>query len=486
MLQNKDIKNLSELNQAFLDKNKRAEFFLNFIDILKLGKLHSIFSSAKVKGISPLLLIQILISFPFIGQNNVHRYTNSYWSDFFDFGKDAYYRLKNNTKINWRCFLFGVTRQLLSSLSERTLTNTDKTTSGVKAFIFDDTITPKTSHKTEGISRVWDHVFQRHVLGYVLLVMGYYNGTVFIPINFSFHREKGKNKKRLFNLKPKHYRKQYRKKRMENTSGYERKKELDITKIKAMVKMLTQAVKQGIDAEYVLTDSWFTCWETVQAAIANDLKYLGMFSKVKTKFTYNSKQYTYKQIIKLNRKKTKRNKRYNLYYMRTVVKWNDQDVVLYCTRKGKRGNWKILLSTDLSANFNDTIAIYQIRWSIEVFFKECKQSLQLGKCQSKNFDAQIADTTITFIQYQFLALKNQIDSYESMGALMRNTKAEQLELKLHERLIAILISIAEHLSSLFEETDNETLITKLVNDETVYEQIKMLIENEQEQSKKAA
>lgn len=250
--------------------------------------------------------------------------------------------------------------------------------------------------------------------------------------------------------------------------------------------MLIQAVKQGIEAEYVLTDSWFTCWETVSTAIENNLKYIGMFSKVKTKFTYRSKLYNYNQIRELNRKKIKRNKRYNLYYIRVVVMWNDQPIVLYFTRKGKRGKWKTLISTDLSANFNDTIAIYQIRWSIEVFFKECKQSLQLGKCQSKNFDAQIADTTITFIQYQFLALKNQIDKYESMGALMKNTKAERLELKLHQRLIAILISIIEHLADLFEEVDNDSLISKLIYDKKVFNQVKMLIDTENPPHSKAA
>ena len=57
-----------------------------------------------------------------------------------------------------------------------------------------------------------NHVIQKHVLGYVLLVMGYYNGSVFIPLNFSFHREKVKKKKNRYGLKPKHYKKQYQKK----------------------------------------------------------------------------------------------------------------------------------------------------------------------------------------------------------------------------------------------------------------------------------
>ncbi len=37
--------------------------------------------------------------------------------------------------------------------------------------------------------------------------MGLYDGTVFIPINFSFHREKGSNKKLKYGLKLKYLKK---------------------------------------------------------------------------------------------------------------------------------------------------------------------------------------------------------------------------------------------------------------------------------------
>jgi len=111
--------------------------------------------------------------------------------------------------------------------------------------------------------------------------MGLYDETMFIPINFSFHREKGKNKKKPFGLKPKHYRKQYKKKRCKNTFGAERKKELNITKIASVVKMIKHAVKSSVIADYVLTDNWFTCWEVMETSIKNQLKFIGMFQKSK-------------------------------------------------------------------------------------------------------------------------------------------------------------------------------------------------------------
>ena len=240
--------------------------------------------------------------------------------------------------------------------------------------------------------------------------------------------------------------------------------------------MIKRAVKQKTQAQYVLTDSWFTCWEMVKVAIGNNLKYIGMFSKVKTKFLFRDKQLTYSQIRKINRKNVKRNRRFNLYYIRTVVQWNGQYVVLYFTRKGKNGNWKVLLSTDSSSKFQDTVAVYQIRWTIEVFFKEAKQHLVLGKSQAQDFDTQIADTTITMVQYIFLALRKRTESCESIGKVFENTKEFALEQRLHERLIGLLIAIFELIDILFEQANIEKVMHKVINDENAMKTLLRLIQ----------
>jgi hypothetical protein len=46
------------------------------------------------------------------------------------------------------------------------------------------------------------------------------------------------------------------------------------------------------------------------------------------------------------------------------------------------------------------VEIYQTHWTIEVFFKESKQLLGFGKCQSNDFDAQIADSTINAVNLE--------------------------------------------------------------------------------------
>jgi len=474
MLHDKDIKNLSELKTTFVAEQKKKEIFSDLVDSLKLGKHHAIFSNVKQKGIPVIILIKILLSFAFIGEDTVYSFTRSYWNKFANFGKDAYYRLKRNSKINWRKFLLAVITRTLKTLSGRA---TEENTKNIKAFIIDDTTIQKTGVAIEGVSRVWNHVIRKSILGFQLLVMGYYDGTMFMPVDFSFHREKGKNKKYKFGLTSKENRKQFSKKRDKTTPAYTRKKELDISKIASAIKMIIRGVKNSISADYVIVDSWFTCWKLVKTAIENNLQFMGMFSKTKTKFTYLNQQMTYKTIRQLKNNKVKRSRRFNLYYIRVVVKWHGQPIVLYFVRHGKRGKWKTILTTDLSLSFNETIEIYQLRWTIEVFFKESKQLLNLGKSQSNDFDAQIADTTIIMIQYIFLALRHRIDKYESIGGIYKNTKAEILETVLHKRLIQLLIAIIEEIKKIFEQTDIDELFVKMINDEQIFEKIKALIKS---------
>jgi IS4 transposase len=47
--------------------------------------------------------------------------------------------------------------------------------------------------------------------------------------------------------------------------------------------------------------------------------------------------------------------------------------------------------TDLILNYNKALKLYNNRWTIEVIFKELKQYLNFGKCQSNDFDVQVAE-----------------------------------------------------------------------------------------------
>ena len=125
----------------------------------------------------------------------------------------------------------------------------------------------------------------------------------------------------------------------------------------------------------------------------------------------------------------------------------------------------MILTTDASLSYLQAMELYQIRWTIEVFFKESKQYLNLGGCQSTNFEAQIADTTITMIQYILLTLRKRFDDYESRGEIFRTAGEEMLERRLHvglwELLITIMKIIIETLNVVVEDID--ACINRIIN-----------------------
>jgi hypothetical protein len=99
--------------------------------------------------------------------------------------------------------------------------------------------------------------------------------------------------------------------------------------------------------------------------------------------------------LKKQRKKPKRCRKFNYYYHHYITKINGLKVALFISNRRQNGKWHTLITTDSKLKFLKAIELYNIRWSIEVFFKEAKQLFGLGKCQSTNFDVQIAQITIT-------------------------------------------------------------------------------------------
>ena len=132
-------------------------------------------------------------------------------------------------------------------------------------------------------------------------------------------------------------------------------------------------------------------------------------------------------------------------------------VTLFFSKIGSNGKWKVILTTDTKLSFLQAVELYQIRWSIEVFFKEAKQMLNLGGCQSSDFDAQIADTTITMIAYILLAFRFRYDNYESMGALFRAMNAETLRKTIDIRLWELFIDLVETICQLIEKDFEEVM-----------------------------
>jgi Transposase DDE domain len=147
------------------------------------------------------------------------------------------------------------------------------------------------------------------------------------------------------------------------------------------------------------------------------------------------------------------------------VIYKQYQVRLYFSRFGQKGKWHMILTTDTSLSYHQAMEQYQVRWTIEVFFKESKQYLNLWKCQSTNFEAQIADTTVTMTQYTLLTLRKRFDDYETRGEIFRAVGEEMLERRLHMRLWELLIIIMKIIIEILDVVveDIDKCINRLIN-----------------------
>jgi predicted nucleic acid-binding Zn finger protein len=481
MLQSKDINKISELKIGFTPRWLEPDFILSSLKCFSFSATCKCLNPLKKRGYSFESIFSCLISLPFLGIHTIHSFTGSVMARHVEARKDVFYRLKNNPGICWRMILWLFSIKFIRLVKTQ---NQNKSNSP-RCLIIDDSMLDKTGRYIEKVSRMFDHVSKRFILGFKLLVMGYWDGTSFIPFDFSLHREKGSNKDKPYGLKKKEYRKQYRKKREKGTHSWDRAKEVDTTKIDSALKMFWRAISRGVMVDYVLMDSWFTCdafIKAVKRVKKQTVHLIGMYKTPKTKFNYLNQKLTHSQI-RNNLGKKKRCRKLRLHYKEALVYFNDVPIKMFFSRKGNNGKWRVFITTDTGLSFIRMIEIYQIRWTIEVFFKEGKQLLGLGRCQSNDFDAQIADITITMVQHLLLTMKYRFEHYESKGALFDQVREDIIQHRLDQRLWGLFIELISIIDVLFEGIDQIEILEKILQDEKAYEMISRLLPTQPDEQK---
>jgi hypothetical protein len=451
MLQSEGISKINEIKTFFQDNWLEPSVLHQQLRLIKFPQAKKIFKSVKTKGVDFQTVIELLIFLPMLGMRSINQAVKSNIEQ--TKKKDVYYRGLANQNIDWRQLLWSISKQYLSLSPDAT---------GDKCLIFDDTEIEKTGKTIEGISKIHSHVSGRFLLGFKLLVAGYWDGEVLIPLDFSFHRESKNNKKNKYGLTKKERKSQHKTNRDNSSSSRKRYKELNMKKTEVIVEMFKRINKRKISVDYILIDSWFTTVSLIKnfLLVNKSVHVIGMYK-------YNSEVINQGKSIKIKQlkngfQKLKRARKYGMYYRSFDVILDGLSVRLFIVRKGTNGAWHTILSTDKTLTFTKMMRKYSTRWSIEVFFKETKQLLNLGKNQSTNFDVQVAQTTITMIQYQMLSLKYRIEAYQTIGGMFTDIKQDIIENKLNERIIVVISEILTVLEYFVEGLDLELTLRKLI------------------------
>lgn len=176
------------------------------------------------------------------------------------------------------------------------------------------------------------------------------------------------------------------------SNGYKARKESLMAKTDAAIVLIERALNAGIQADYVLMDTWFTTEPMIKSILSRGLDVIGMVKQLKQRYIYNGKAYTLPQLQKLVRFEGARNIFGSLC---VTTKTGIPVKIVFVRNRNKRSECLYLLSTDCCLSDAEIVRIYGNRWAIECFFKASKSFMKLGtEFQSRSYYAMFSHTIL--------------------------------------------------------------------------------------------
>ena len=368
----------------------------------------------KEKGYAAVSLFFLIILLPFFKQYLSWLYSPKCFLDQINARKDTYYRFLNNERFNWRRLVYLIVMKVVSHSNDVPLKQ--------KTLIADDTIAIKTGKNMEMVSYHFDHKTGRSELGYQFLHLGYHNGINFFPVDMSVYTSSKRPNTRMRDID-------------KRTNGFKRRKEAVKKKTDVLVEMISRAWQNGFDASFVLFDSWFSHDRVISEIIKIGYGVICRLKKGRVRYEYDGQSYTLVQLWKKVRKKTRQIPEFGLKGIcLNVVLPNSGYVRIAFISDGKK-QWHAFLCSDIESDLHEILSYYSRRWAIEVFFKDTKQMLYLGKEQSNTFDAVISCHSLVMIRYLLLIyILNKYQLTGPIGPLFRDISDSQLILHIAEQM----------------------------------------------------
>lgn len=354
--------------------------FQKTFSTLKLSKLLRQAGIRKSKGIPAMEVFKFLVLLVFQGKN-LYRFLDAFRSKA-EFSKNSVYRMLNGVKYNWRRFIHSLSARVIGLISP--LTGPDR----VKVLIIDDTVVPRNrSKKVELLAKIHDHTSMRFKKGFNMLTIGWSDGYSFVPTDFAMLSSANKTNRYQ----------EINKNIDKRTNGYKRRIESMQRKSDVAVDLIKNSLNQGIEADYVLMDSWFTHGPLIKSCLDEGIDVIGMVKQMKQKYSFKGKKYDLKELRNMLPKCRNGN---IIGSMLVSAKNNILVKLVYVKNRNKKRNWLVILRTDCSLSNEEIIRIYGNRWSIEVFFKSAKSLLKLGsEFQGRSYDMMIAHTSIVITRF---------------------------------------------------------------------------------------
>ncbi len=365
------------------------------------------------------------------------------------FKKDSYYRLLQNSRYNWRKLLSLSTIKILKLLHPL------QSASRIKVLILDDTVEGKTGKYVEGSRDVlWSNKEKRTIRGINVVSLNYSDGYSNFMLDFSISMGK------------------YARVQLDaftheldvRTTAYKRRLEIMHGKSRLAIDMVKRAVSSGIQADYLLVDSWYSKPVFIQEMNTLGLQVITRIANNNKIWNFIGKEKTLNALyIKAKAVKTSKSSTYG-----RKIKFTYFSVIAEHKNAGKLKIVFIktadklipIISTDLTLDDKEIIEIYKRRWDIEQGYKELREYFGFGKEENRIYEALIARITLSFFTYNIVSYINRISNEpQTIGGLFRD-----LECELHTLAIAMtaFITILEEIAKIEDIVNRNEDFTSII------------------------
>ncbi len=400
----------------------------SFISDFQIGTLLNKSGVRKIRGVSPLAIFSVIFMLPFEGNNF---YRGIVTKPGLPFKKTAAYELLKNPRYNWRTFLFTLATKVANFFYLLTSEQREN------VLIFDDSTYDRSRSKAvELLSWVFDHNSGTSLKGFKMLTLGWSDGASFLPLDFVLCSS-ARAEKRIQGIK---------KALDKRTCGYKRRVEAISKSTEHLEHMIKRALSRGIEADYILMDSWFG-WPAICAKLGQHLPVICMIKNMpKVFYRYQGRWVSLGRLYSLVRKRPGKAKILASVVVETKHK---QKVKIVFVRHRHKRDWLAILSTKTDVEAKEIVRIYGKRWDIEVFFKMMKHHLNLEKeAQLRDYDGIIGHITIAMVRYIFLAFEQRChDDQRTIGGLFFACSEEIKDLSLVESLQRLLALVLDKVRS---------------------------------------
>ena len=422
---------------------------------LKRLSFEKILSKAKIRkkfGATPVDILYIVLLAPIVRANSTWAFCDKFLEQWRIGAKDVIYRFLRREDINWASILMSLATAF-ARLQLHSIPQED-------CALVVDCSKKHRSGKVEGASHLFDHVIKNVVRSQHVIALGLVTPKGFVPLANHFCIGKKKLQRRT---------KDFEDGRSEVAKAWRRgRNESPAQILRAMVK---RAINAGIKAKWLIADSGYGMKPNIALALDHGLDALFLMKRDRTNYRVDGKLYKAKELHQLFRRRMKpvaggcfRSVAFKAEINLNTEKgkpdrWIPVQLMLSRpTRNRNKNGWVLSLCTDMEVSVDRMIELYLMRWSIEVFFKECKQHLGWLNNQSGDFVSSYASMHLSSIRYLLLldAALNA-DSGEAGLVAIRRETSEQLNLQaylgiLWQWFVRLIFGWIDELESQFKKS----------------------------------